>query len=291
MFKNILIILSIFTSVTAAQIKVVTTTTVIYDLVKNIGGEKVEVDYLSRGDQDIHFLEILPSYMLKLRNADIFFEIGLQLEMWAPQIIDGSRNSDLRIVYLSDEIKPKEVPTTKVDASLGDVHPDGNPHYWLDPYNAKIMSREIYNELSLESPENDSYFKTNLDNYLVKLDVKIAEWESKMSQLKQKEIVFFHSAWTYFADRFGIKIAGYVEPKPGIPPTPSHNAYIIQLIKKKNIKLIVMDVFYSDNAPNQIASLTGTKVLKIPTQVYGEENIKSYIDLIDNIVNKITTNG
>lgn len=291
MFKNILIILSIFTSVAAAQIKVVTTTTVIYDLVKNIGGEKVEVDYLSRGDQDIHFLEILPSYMLKLRNADIFFEIGLQLEMWAPQIIDGSRNYDLRIIYLSDEISPKEVPTTKVDASLGDVHPDGNPHYWLDPYNAKIMSRVIYNELSLESPENDSYFKTNLDNYLAKLDVKIAEWENKMSQLKQKEIVFFHSAWTYFADRFGIKIAGYVEPKPGIPPTPSHNAYIIQLIKKKNIKLIVMDVFYSDNAPNQIANLTGTKVLKIPTQVYGEENIKSYIDLIDNIVNKITTNG
>jgi ABC-type Zn uptake system ZnuABC Zn-binding protein ZnuA len=229
--------------------------------------------------------------MLKLRNADIFFEIGLQLEMWAPQIIDGSRNSDLRIVYLSDEISPKEVPTTKVDASLGDVHPNGNPHYWLDPYNAKIMSKEIYKELSLKSPENDSYFKTNLDNYLAKLEVKIAEWESKMSQMKEREIVFFHSAWIYFADRFGIKIAGYVEPKPGIPPTPSHNAYIIQLIKQKNIKLIVMDVFYSDNAPKQIASLTGAKVLKIPTQVYGDENIKSYFDLIDNIVNKITTNG
>jgi ABC-type Zn uptake system ZnuABC Zn-binding protein ZnuA len=153
------------------------------------------------------------------------------------------------------------------------------------------MVQEIYNELSLQSPENDSYFKTNLDNYLAKLDKKIAEWESKMSKLKQKEIIFFHSAWIYFADRFGIKIAGYVEPKPGIPPTPSHNADIIQLIKKKNIKLIVMDVFYSDNAPNQIASITGVKVLKIPTQVFGQENIKSYIDLIDNIVNKITENG
>jgi ABC-type Zn uptake system ZnuABC Zn-binding protein ZnuA len=291
MLKNILLSLIVLTATSIAQIKVVTTTTVIYDLVKNIGGEKVEVDYLSRGDQDVHFLEILPSYMLKLRNADIFFQIGLQLEMWAPQIIDGSRNSNLKIVYLSDEINPKEVPTTKVDASLGDVHPNGNPHYWLDPYNAKIMVQEIYNELSLQSPENDSYFKTNLDNYLAKLDKKISEWESKMSKLKQKEIIFFHSAWIYFADRFGIKIAGYVEPKPGIPPTPSHNADIIQLIKKKNIKLIVMDVFYSDNAPNQIASITGVKVLKIPTQVFGQENIKSYIDLIDNIVNKITENG
>ena len=291
MLKNIFLGLLILTATSIAQIKVVTTTTVIYDLVKNVGGDKVDVDYLSRGDQDVHFLEILPSYMLKLRNADIFFQIGLQLEMWAPQIIDGSRNSNLKIVYLSDEISPKEIPTTKVDASLGDVHPNGNPHYWLDPYNAKIMAKEIYNELSLKSPENDSYFKSNLDNYLAKLEGKIAEWESKMTQLKQKEIIFFHSAWIYFADRFGIKIAGYVEPKPGIPPTPSHNADIIQLIKKKNIKLIVMDVFYSDNAPNQIASITGVKVLKIPTQVYGQENIKSYIDLIDNIVNKITANG
>ena len=290
MLKNILFSL-LLTTLNLAQIKVVTTTTVIYDLVKNIGGEKVEVDYLSRGDQDVHFLEILPSYMMKLRNADIFFQTGLRLEMWAPQLIDGSRNADLKIVYLSDEITPKELPTTKVDASLGDVHPDGNPHYWLDPYNAKVMVNEIYNELSTQSPEDEKYFKINLEAYLTKLDKKIEEWENKMSQLKQKEIIFFHSAWVYFADRFGIKITGYVEPKPGIPPTPSHNAEIIQLIQKKNIKLIVMDVFYSDNAPNQIASITGVKVLKLPTQVYGQENIESYIDLIDNIVNQIVKYG
>jgi len=291
MLKNIFICIFFLLTTTLAQVKVVTTTTVIYDLVKNVGGEKVEVDYLSRGDQDVHFLEILPSYMTKLRNADILFQIGLQLEMWAPQIIDGSRNSDLRVVYLSDEISPKEIPTTKVDASMGDVHPNGNPHYWLDPHNAKIMANEIYKELSLQSPENDSYFKKNLDAYLKKLDNKIIEWEGKMSKLKQKEIIFFHSSWIYFADRFGIKIAGYVEPKPGIPPTPSHNAEIIQLIKKKNIKLIVTEVFYSDSAPNQIASVTGAKVLKVPTQVYGLENIKSYIDMMDYIVNQIISHG
>jgi len=291
MLKNTIIFLLTFISPAVSQVKVVTTTTVIYDLVKNIGGDKVEVEYLSRGDQDVHFLEILPSYMLKLRNADIFFQIGLQLEMWAPQIIDGSRNSDLRIVYLSDEINPKEVPTTKIDASMGDVHPNGNPHYWLDPYNAKIMINEIYNELSSQSPDNDSYFKSNMDNYLAELSEKISEWESKISQLKQKDIVFFHSAWVYFADRFGINIAGYIEPKPGIPPTPSHNANIIKLIQRKNIKLIVMDVFYSDSAPKQIASVTGAKVLKIPTQVYGLKNITSYIELIDNMINQISSNG
>jgi len=206
-------------------------------------------------------------------------------------LVDGSRNSSLKIVYLSDAITPKEVPTTKVDASQGDVHPQGNPHYWLDPYNAKSMAEVIYLELALSSPENDSYFKKNLDAYIKKLDNKIIEWEGKMSKLKQKEIIFFHSSWIYFADRFGIKIAGYVEPKPGIPPTPSHNAEIIQLIKKKNIKLIVTEVFYSDSAPNQIASMTEAKVLKVPTQVYGLENIKSYIEMMDYIVKQITNHG
>lgn len=291
MINKIILVLLLVTFSTLAQIKVVTTTTVIYDLVKNVGSDKVEVDYLSRGDQDIHFLEVLPSYMMKLRKADIFFQIGLQLEMWAPQLVDGSRNSSLKIVYLSDAITPKEVPTTKVDASQGDIHPQGNPHYWLDPYNAKAMAEVIYLELTLLSPDNGSYFKKNLDNYLAQLDKKIAEWESKMSKLKQKEMIFFHSSWIYFTDRFGLKIAGYVEPKPGIPPTPSHNADIIRIIQQKKIKFIVTDVFYSDNAPNQIANTTGAKVLKLPTQVYGIQNISSYIEMMDYIVNQMTANG
>jgi len=258
MINKIIFVLLLIAFNAFSQVKVVTTTTVIYDLVKNVGGDKVKVDYLSRGDQDVHFLEVLPSYMMKLRKADIFFQIGLQLEMWAPQLVDGSRNSSLKIVYLSDAITPKEVPTTKVDASQGDVHPQGNPHYWLDPYNIKAMAEVIYLELALLSPDNGSYFRKNLDNYLAQLDKKIAEWESKMSKLKQKEMIFFHSSWIYFTDRFGLKIAGYVEPKPGIPPTPSHNAEIIRIIQQKKIKFIVTDVFYSDNAPNQIANTTGT---------------------------------
>ncbi|MBE0571691.1 MAG: zinc ABC transporter substrate-binding protein [Ignavibacteriaceae bacterium] len=291
MFNKIILILLLISISSFAQIKVVTTTTVIYDLVKNVGGDKVEVDYISRGDQDVHFLEILPSYMMKLRKADIFFQIGLQLEMWAPQLVDGSRNSSLKIVYLSDAITPKEVPTTKVDASQGDVHPQGNPHYWLDPENAKLMAKKIYEELVEQSPNDESYFKKNLDNYLAKLDKKITEWQNKISQLKQNEMIFFHSSWIYFTDRFGLKIAGYVEPKPGIPPTPSHNAEIIRIIQQKNIKLIVTDVFYSDNAPNQIAKATGAKVIKVPTQVYGIENVDSYIEMMDYIVNQMTTNG
>ena len=288
--KKIILILFLFTVqiIAADQVKVVTTTTVIYDLVKNIGGEKVEVEYLSRGDQDVHFLEVLPSYMLKLRNADLFFKIGLELEMWSYQLVDGSRNSSLKVIDLSHGITPKEVPTAKVDASQGDIHPFGNPHYWLDPDNIKIMINEIYNELAVQSPEDDEYFKNNLVSFINELDKKIIVWEEKMGKLSQRQVVFFHSSWIYFAERFDIKIAGYVEPKPGIPPTPSHNANLIKLIQRKKIKTIVMDVFYSDSAPNQIANITGVKVLKLPTQVFGLESIKSYIQMMDYIVNQLS---
>jgi zinc/manganese transport system substrate-binding protein len=171
---------------------------------------------------------------------------------------------------------------------MGDIHPYGNPHYWLDPENSKIMAYEIYNALSEHSPGDDEYFKSNLDNYITALDKKIIEWENKMLELEQKQIVFFHAAWVYFANRFDVKIAGYVEPKPGIPPTPSHNAALIKLIERKKIKVIVMDVFYSDSAPNQIADITGVKVLKLPTQVFGLEGVTSYIQMIDYIVEQLS---
>ena len=274
-----------------AEIKVVTTTTVIADIVKNIGGDKVSVEYLCRGDQDPHFQEVLPSYMLKLRKADMVMMVGLDLEKWLPQLIDGSRNDNLKLVDLSVNIPKKEVPTTKVDASQGDVHPYGNPHYWLDPENVKIMADEIYDALVDFYSQDADYFKKNLDNFKNAIDSKLKEWSTKLSGIKQKNIITFHKSWTYFTDRFGLNVVGNVEPKPGIPPTPSHDAELIQQIKKGNIKLILMENYYSDSAPNHIAESTGVKVVKVPNAVFGIEGIDSYIKLIDYIVNQISFNG
>ncbi|MGB5287616.1 MAG: metal ABC transporter substrate-binding protein [Ignavibacteriaceae bacterium] len=274
-----------------AEIKVVTTTTVIADIVKNIGGDEVSVGYLCRGDQDPHFLEVLPSYMLKLRKADIVFKIGLDLEKWLPQLIDGSRNDNLKLIDLSVNIPKKEIPTTKVDASQGDVHPFGNPHYWLDPENAKIMADEIYHALVDFSLQDADYFKKNLDNFKKSIDSKLKEWTTKISGIKQKNIITFHKSWTYFTDRFGLNVIGNVEPKPGIPPTPSHDAELIQQIKKGKIKIILMENYYSDSAPNHISESTGVKVVKVPNAVFGIEGIDSYIKLIDYIVNQISING
>jgi len=290
MKKLIFVLILIISSFSFAEINVVTTTTIIYDLVKQVGKDKVKVDYLCRGDQDPHFLEVMPSYMLKLRNADLVFKIGLDLEKWLPQLIDGSRNDKLTLIDLSEGVDKKEVPTKKMDASYGDIHPYGNPHYYLDPSDAKIMIEEIYDALVNESPGDELFFKKNMNDYLSKLDEKINEWNSKMAKVKGKPIVFFHSSWIYFADHYGIRIAGYVEPKPGIPPTPSHNAEIIQLVKKAGIKAIIMENFYDDSAPNQISQITGANVIKVPVGVYGVSGIDSYIQMIDYIVNSIIQN-
>ena len=290
MKKLLIAILILMSSISFANVKAVTTITIIYDIVKNIGKDKVDVDYLCRGNQDPHFLEVMPSYMLKLRNADLIFEVGLDLEKWLPQLIDGSRNTNIQVIDLSQEIEKKEVPSTKMDARYGDVHPYGNPHYYLDPLDVKIMAKEIYNALVTQDPENASYYEKNYNDYIKLLDAKILEWNNKMVSAKGKPIVFFHSSWIYFADQYGIKIAGYVEPKPGIPPTPSHNADVINLIKKGNVKIIVMENYYSDAAPNQISQITGVKVLKVPVGVYGMEGINNYFQMMDYIIDQIVSN-
>ena len=287
----ILIVVLLFSIISLAEIKVVSTTTVIADIVKNVGGDKVSVDYICRADQDPHFLEVLPSYMLKLRKADLVIKIGLDLEKWLQQLIDGSRNENLKLVDLSVNIPKKEVPTTKVDASQGDVHPYGNPHYWLDPENVKLMADEIYNALADFSLQDADYFKKNLDKYKATIDSKLKEWSAKLSGLKQKNIITFHKSWEYFTDRFGLNVVANVEPKPGIPPTPSHDAELIQQIKNGKIKLILMENYYSDSAPNHIAETTGIKVVKVPNAVFGIEGIDSYIKMMDYIVNQIYSNG
>jgi ABC-type Zn uptake system ZnuABC Zn-binding protein ZnuA len=290
MKKLLTVLLILLNTYGFANVKAVTTITIIYDLVKNIGKDKVEVDYLCRGNQDPHFLEVMPSYMLKLRNADLVFKIGLDLEKWLPQLIDGSRNMNIQVIDLSQEIDKKEVPTTKMDARYGDVHPYGNPHYYFDPLDVKIMAKEVYDALATKDPENAAYYEINYNNYIKLLDAKIAEWENKMAKVKGKPIVFFHSSWIYFADKYGIKIAGYVEPKPGIPPTPSHNAEIINLIKKGGVKIILMENYYSDSAPNQISQITGVKVIKVPVGIYGMEGIDSYFKMMDYIIDQVASN-
>jgi zinc/manganese transport system substrate-binding protein len=289
--KNTILALSVLWCLNLnAQVKVVTTTTVIYDIVRQIGGDKISVDYICRGDQDPHFLEVLPSYMLKIRKADIMFENGLGLELWAPKLIDGSRNSDLQLVDLSKNIPVKGIPTGKIDASQGDIHPFGNPHYWLDPQNVEIMASDILDALVVQDPDNHSFYQSNYNRLVSDLEKKMKQWEKQLRAVKGQQFIVYHDSWLYFADRYGIQVSGFIEPKPGIPPTPSHNAELIRMISGGKVKLILMENFYSDSSPNQISEATGIRVVKVPIYVFGVEGVNSYQALMDYIVSNISEN-
>jgi zinc/manganese transport system substrate-binding protein len=273
--------LAIFIAARAdATIKIVTSLPDLADVTRQIGKERVTVDFIVRGDQNPHFVEVKPSYMMKLKSADLFIEIGMELELWAPQIIDGSRNTHLTPVDLSQEIRKLEVPS-RLDASEGDVHRFGNPHYWLDPRNMHIIVREIVDALTAESPSDGDFFKRNGDAYLTTLDAKITEWEGTMKPFAGSRIITFHRSWSYFAEWLGLTIADQVEPKPGIAPSPSHTAELIRLVRQGNIKAIVVEQYYDTSAPNQIAQATAARVIRLMTSVGGNDASGNYIAMMD----------
>lgn len=266
--------------VSEAAIKVVTSLPELADFARQVGGDKVSVDYIVRGDQNPHFVEVKPSYMMKLKSADLFLTIGMELEMWAPQIVDGSRNSSLTVVDLSREVTKLEVPA-KVDASQGDVHRFGNPHYWLDPRNVRPMMDEIVSALAKVSPGDEKTFRANADAYLLKLAGKIQGWEAIMKPFAGRKVITFHKSWSYFAGWLGLEVAGEVEPKPGIAPSPGHSAELIALVRSAGIKAILVEPFYDLSAPEQIARATGAKVTVLPTSSGSLDQTRDYISLID----------
>lgn len=266
--------------VSEAAIKVVTSLPELADFARQVGGDKVSVDFIVRGDQNPHFVEVKPSYMMKLKSADLFLTIGMELEMWAPQIVDGSRNSSLTVVDLSREVTKLEVPA-KVDASQGDVHRFGNPHYWLDPRNVRPMMDEIVSALAKVSPGDEKTFRANADAYLLKLAGKIQGWEAIMKPFAGRKVITFHKSWSYFAGWLGLEVAGEVEPKPGIAPSPGHSAELIALVRSAGIKAILVEPFYDLSAPEQIARATGAKVTVLPTSSGSLDQTRDYISLID----------
>jgi len=269
-------------------LRVVTTLPDLADFVQQVGGPRVTVDAIVRGDQNPHFIDVKPSYMMKLRSADVFFMIGMDLELWAQQIIDGSRNASLTVVDLSRKITKLEVPL-RTDAGQGDVHRYGNPHYWLDPRNVRVIIGEIADVLSRESPADEPLFRANADAYLKLLDSRITAWESTMKPFAGAPLVTFHNSWTYFAAWLNLSVVAQVEPKPGIPPTPSHTAELITRAREGGIKVILVEPFYNASAAEQIARSSGARVLRVATSVGGVPEAATYITLMDYNVNTLAS--
>ncbi len=272
------------TSTLAAKVKVVTTLPDLAALVSAVGGERVEVTSIAKGYQDPHFVDAKPSYILKIQSADLLFKIGMGLELWLDPLMINARNAKLKVIDCSRGVPILEVPSN-VDRSMGDIHAYGNPHIWLDPVNGKIILDSIAAALEKTDPANTSLYRTNRAEYQKKLDSALAVWQEKLKPYTGTKVVTYHNSWPYFGERFGLVRVGYVEPKPGIPPSPSHLKELIDQMKREKIKLILMEPYFSEKDPNLVAGQAGAKVLKLASSVGAFKGIDDYIAMFDYNVN------
>ncbi|MGB3942102.1 MAG: metal ABC transporter substrate-binding protein [Candidatus Manganitrophaceae bacterium] len=271
----------------------VTTTEDLAAIAKEVGGDRVQVESLAKGTQDPHFLEAKPSLILKLSRADLFVQVGLDLEAgWVPALLVGARNGKIQrgepgFVDASIGITLLEVPTGRIDRSAGDIHLQGNPHFWLDPMNGKQIARNIGEGLKRVDPERAPFYDRNIADFSRRLDEAAARWEEKMKPFAGTKVITYHKSWPYFLKRFGLTATGYIEPKPGIPPSASHLNDLIALIKQEQVKVILMEPYFSDQAPKFVAEKSGAKVIVLPPSVSIATGMKDYFQLFDSLVDTL----
>ncbi len=270
-----------------AKINVLTTTTDLKSLVETIALDKVEVDSICKGTQDPHYLEAKPSYSLKANRADLLISIGLDLEVgWLPLILAGARNPSLQtnVLVAGKYVDTLEKPTGAVSRSMGDVHPQGNPHILLDPKNAVIVAEKIKDKLSLMDKENADFYNKNYQEFAKQIDSKLKEWTNH----KPKKVITYHSTLSYFYKRFNITNVSILEPKPGIPPSASHILDVMKTAKSENVNLALVENYFDPSVAERVAKdVPGLKVKSIAVSVGGEENIKSIVDLYSYLIKEI----
>jgi len=270
----------------AGKLQIVTTTTDLAAIAREIGGERVEVLALAAGFQDPHFVDAKPSYLLKLQKADLFVAVGLELEIgWAPQLLENARNAKILaggtgFVDASEGIRRLNVPTS-ADRSAGDIHPHGNPHYWLDPANGHRIAANIARGLERVDAAGAADYRKALAAFDARLDAALARWATEGAALKGLPVVAYHDSWPYFAERFGLRITGFAEPKPGIPPSGRYIAELAEAMKRDGVAIILMSTFYDQKTANLLAKLSGAKVVTLANSVEGLPEAKDYVGLFD----------
>jgi ABC-type Zn uptake system ZnuABC Zn-binding protein ZnuA len=263
-------------------------------LALEVGGDRISVESIARGYQDPHFVEAKPSFLLKLRQADLLITVGLQLEIgWLPPLITQSGNPRVQVGaagYLdaSQFAEILEIPTGVVTRAMGDVHPLGNPHYWLDPDNGRRVARGIAGKLGELDPADSAYFQQRFQDFDKQLNAAEQKWDSEMAPYHGRKIVTYHNSITNFAKHFHLEVVGYVEPRPGIPPTPSHTIELIGLMKRENCKLVLVEPYFDLKTPNSIGAATGAKVLVYLPSVGGEKQVTNYFELFDYDIGLLT---
>jgi zinc/manganese transport system substrate-binding protein len=290
------LIIAIGTGKAAKKLDVVTTLPSLASITENIGGDQVKVYSITRGVQDAHYVEAKPSYMLNLNKADLLIYSGLELEIgWLPLLIQGARNQkvvvgargNLNASLALPEQGILEKPRGEVDRSMGDVHPAGNPHYLLNPHNGFKVAEFIADKLIELDPDHQSVYENNLETFKKALSEKIKQWETKAKVLNGLEVVCYHVHWSYLLDWLGIQQAGYIELRPGIPPTPRHKREIIELIKQHGIKLVIVSSWKDPKKSKEVADETGAELVILPGEVNAMDGSEDYFLWINYLVNQL----
>ncbi len=313
----------------AGKLDVITTTSDLASIARSVAGEHADVRSIGTGQEDPHFLQAKPSFILMARDADLWIRVGMDLEVgWEPPVLEGARNPNILggrqgNLDASENVLKLEVPAMRVTRAMGDVHPGGNPHYWLDPYNGRLIAVAVADRLSGLSPEYAADFRRNRDKFLEELDRRmfgkvlvdevggdrlwsleirgeleehlkkhgledrIGGWWGRLRPFRGGKIVTHHKSWIYFTNRFGLQAAAELEPKPGIPPSPSHLASVVDLMTAEDIKVILMEPFHSRKAADFVASKTGAHVVVCAGMVGGQPEATDYLALIDMVVEKL----
>jgi zinc/manganese transport system substrate-binding protein len=287
LFKSLSIMVLLVGAAQAKKLDVVTSTTDMAALAQEVGGDKINVEALAKGYQDPHFVEPKPSFLLKLRHTDLLIVVGLDLEIgWLPPLITQSGNPKIQVggqghLDASQFAEILDKPTGTITRAMGDVHPFGNPHYWLDPDNGRRIAKGVAGKLSELDPPDTAYFQQRFQDFDKRLTDAGKRWDAEMAPFHGRKVVTYHTSWSNFAKHFGISIDGYIEPRPGIPPTPQHTLEIINLMKRDNVKVVMVEPYFDLKTPNSIGAATGAKVIVMLPSVGGEKEATDYFKLFD----------
>jgi len=279
----------------AGKLNVVTSTEDLASIANEIGGDRVTAESIAKGYQDPHFVEPKPSFLLKLQKADVLAVVGLQLEIgWLPPLVTQSRNSRIQegnpgYLDMSQYCEILEIPTTQVTRAMGDVHPLGNPHYWLNPENGRRIAKAFETKFGELRPADKAYFAQRDADFDKRLTEAEKRWNDQMAPYRGRKVITYHRSWPNFCERFGLVVVDYVEPKPGIPPTPVHTLEVINTMKRDNIKLILVEPYFDLRTPNSIAQGTGGVVAVLMPSVGGTKEITDYFKLFDYDINVLTS--
>ncbi len=286
-----LLILLLANPASASQLLVITTIPDFGAIAAEVGGPHVRVVALVKPTQDPHFVDAKPSLMVKLNQADLLLVTGMELEAgWLPPLITGARNGDIQrgadgYLDCSTLIPPMDVRAP--DRAKGDIHPGGNPHYWTDPRNGMRIAQGIAKRLALLDPEHAGDIRTRLRLFMGRLEDHVTIWKKHLDQHQGTKVVVYHESWVYFLDWAGFEKVGALEPKPGIPPNPSHVAQLIKRVQGTGVKYVIQESFYPTQLSKIFANKSGAELKVLPTMV-GAGGTHSYFDVIDNLVNQLT---